>query len=115
MLKIELQASQALEIALHVCMHITCTAALLNLGNNLSISVLGFRVTFPKYLGLIVRLHKRHVTLEAWAASALTWCYFHTSLVMLALFWGVLRIKFRAVSTASPVKPPSREENEEEK
>lgn len=95
------------------CMHVSCTVASLNAGNNLSIKVLGYWVTFPKYRALIVWLHKSHVMLGAWAASALTWCYFQTSLVMPTHIFGPPRIKFRAVSARHPSTPP-REENKEE-
>ncbi len=96
-----------------LCAHVACTVAFLNVGNNLSIKVLGYWVTFSKYHGLIVRLHKTHVMLRAWAASALTWCYFQSSLVMPTRIFGLLRIKFRAVSATS-LPTPSREENKEE-
>lgn len=81
-----------------------------NVSNNLSIKVLGYWVTFSKYRGLIVWLHKSHVMLKARAASASTWCYFQTSLVMPWRIFGPVHIKFRAVSTSSSTTP-SREEN----
>lgn len=95
------------------CLHFACTVSLLKVGNNLSIKVLGCWVTFAKYLCLIVRLHKSHVMLGAWAASALTRCYFQTSLVMPTRIFGLLGIKFRAVSATSPQSPP-RETNKED-
>lgn len=95
------------------CMHFACTVAFLNVGNNLSIKVLGYWVTLSKYLCLIVRLHKSNVMLGAWAASALAWCYFQTSLVMPTRIFGLLHIKFRAVSATSP-QSPSREKNKED-
>lgn len=48
-----------------LCVRVACTVAFLNAGNNLSIKVLGYWVTFPKYHALIVRLHKSHVMLGA--------------------------------------------------
>lgn len=88
------------------CLHFACTVALLEVGNNLSIKVLGCWVTFAKYLCLIVRLHKSHVMLGAWASSASARCYFQTSLVMPTRIFGLLGIKFRAVSATSPQSPP---------